>query len=64
MGHIREMHRKSVTGTDAEFGTTNRANVWVGASVGLVNKLENAADIVEEVRTGVTQVLKSSTARL
>ncbi|ETI27069.1 hypothetical protein G647_09751 [Cladophialophora carrionii CBS 160.54] len=62
--HIREMHRKSVTGTDAGFGMTNRANVWAGSGVGLVNKLENAADIVEEVRSGVTQILKDAAARL
>jgi nitronate monooxygenase len=61
---IRETHKRSVTGVDAGFGTTNRANVWAGASVGLVNKLENAADIVEEVRSGVTQILKGATARL
>jgi nitronate monooxygenase len=61
---IRETHKRSVTGVDAGFGTTNRANVWAGASVGLVNKLENAAAIVEEVRSGVTQILKGATARL
>ena len=61
---IRETHNKAVTGEDSGFGATNRANVWAGASVGLVNKLEDASAIVEEVRSGVSQILKSAIARL
>jgi len=61
---IRELHNKAIAGKDSGFGKTNRANVWAGAAVGLVNKLEDAADIVEEVRSGVSQILKSATARL
>ncbi|KIX92077.1 uncharacterized protein Z520_12231 [Fonsecaea multimorphosa CBS 102226] len=61
---IREMHNEAVTGKDAGFGKTNRANVWAGAGVGLVNKLQNAADIVEEVRNGVNQILEGTIARL
>jgi nitronate monooxygenase len=61
---IREKHNKAVTGEDSGFGATNRANVWAGASVGLVNKLQDAAEIVEEVRLGVGQILKGAIARL
>ena len=61
---IREIHNKAVTGEDAGFGTTNRANVWAGTGVGLVKTLEDAADIVEEVRSGISQILKSAVARL
>ncbi|KAJ9605640.1 hypothetical protein H2200_009489 [Cladophialophora chaetospira] len=61
---VREVHNKAVTGEDSGYGKTNRANVWAGSGVGLVNKLEDAADIVEEVRSGVTQILNSTNARL
>lgn len=41
-----------------------RANVWAGAGVGLVNELQDAADIVREVRSGVERVLRDASARL
>ncbi|OAP64038.1 hypothetical protein AYL99_00010 [Fonsecaea erecta] len=61
---IREKHNEAVTGKDGGFGKTNRANVWAGAGVGLVNKLQNAADIVEEVRNGISKILEGTMARL
>ncbi|KIW86714.1 uncharacterized protein Z519_12700 [Cladophialophora bantiana CBS 173.52] len=61
---IREKHNEAVTGEDGGFGKTNRANVWAGAGVGLVNRLQNAADIVEEVRKGISLILESTIARL
>ncbi|KIW84622.1 hypothetical protein Z517_00010 [Fonsecaea pedrosoi CBS 271.37] len=61
---IRKKHNEAVEGEDGGFGTTNRANVWAGAGVGLVNKVQNAADIVQEVRNGVGQILKGTAARL
>ena len=61
---VREKHNKAVTGEDGGYGETNRANVWAGASVGLVNKLEDAADIVQEIRSGIGRILQSATARL
>jgi len=40
-----------------------RANVWAGASVGLVNEVQDAKDIVAEVRDGVARVLADADAR-
>lgn len=66
---VRERHNEAAKREDAGFGdgessSGRRANVWAGAGVGLVNKLEDAADIVTEVRAGVGQVLTSVTSRL
>ena len=61
---IREKHNEAVLGEDSGFGRTNRANVWAGAGVGLVNKIERAADIVEEVRSDIKRALGNAIARL
>ncbi len=54
-----------MVGEDLGFSTENvRANVWAGAGVGLVNDIENAADIVEEVRAGTRQALEKAMTRL
>ncbi|KIW30704.1 uncharacterized protein PV07_02412 [Cladophialophora immunda] len=61
---IREKHNEAVTQEDGGFGKSNRANVWAGTGVGLVNKMQNAADIVEEVRNGISKILEGTIARL
>ena len=61
---IRERHNEAVKGEDGGYGVANRANVWAGASVGLVRKVEDAEEIVREVRGGVGMVVKGVVARL
>jgi nitronate monooxygenase len=61
---VRSRHNETVGGKDGGYGREGRANVWAGASVGLVTRVQSAADIVEELRNGVGTVLKSAQARL
>lgn len=67
---VRRLHEEASKRVDRGFGSgsgsgeTGRANVWAGASVGLVNRLEDAKDIVDEVRNGVAEVLAETRARL
>ncbi|KIX04554.1 uncharacterized protein Z518_05424 [Rhinocladiella mackenziei CBS 650.93] len=60
---IREKHNEAVKGADQGFGSTNRANVWAGAGVGLVNTVTTAADIVSEVRSGIRLAFENPAAR-
>jgi nitronate monooxygenase len=64
IAQVRDRHNAAVAGEDAGYGSTTRANVWAGASVGLVNKVQDAAEIVHEVRAGIGQILKTAIARL
>jgi len=64
IAQIRDKHNAAVTLEDAGYGKTNRANVWAGTGVGLVNKLEDAADIVQELRSGIAGILQKASARL
>jgi nitronate monooxygenase len=61
---VREKHNAAVMGKDAGYGDTNRANIWAGAGVGLVNKVESAKDVVLELRSGISAVLRSTASRL
>lgn len=61
---IRQLHADALKREDAGFGSSNRATVWAGTGVGLVNKVEGAANIVNEVREGVKRALENTTARL
>ncbi|KAK5055188.1 hypothetical protein LTR84_012937 [Exophiala bonariae] len=77
IGVVRERHADAAKRADAGFADTTdgeakssgngagrRANVWAGASVGLVNELQDAGDVVREVRKGVDEALKAARARL
>lgn len=55
---IRRLHREAVKGEDAGFGDSKRAAIWAGTGVGLVKKVEGAADIVVEVRNGAREALQ------
>lgn len=64
IAEVRSRHNKAAEGDDQGFGKTNRSNVWAGAGVGLVNKIEDAASILDEVRRQVKTVLNQTSARL
>ena len=61
---IRKLHKQALSGEDLGWGETNRAAVWAGTGVGLVKKVEPAADIVEEIRTEARKALDAARARL
>ncbi|KEF56669.1 uncharacterized protein A1O9_06858 [Exophiala aquamarina CBS 119918] len=64
---VRRRHDEAAKARDKGFGgdgENGRANVWAGASVGLVNRTDDARDIVREVRDGVDEVLAETRARL
>ena len=50
---IRKLHQEAVSQADRGFGQTageGRAAIWAGTGIGLVQKVQKAGDIVEEVR--------------
>lgn len=57
---IRRLHSEAVKAEDAGFGKggKGRATVWAGTGVGLVNKVQPAAEIVEEVRSAAKFALQ------
>ncbi|KAI1453957.1 inosine monophosphate dehydrogenase [Annulohypoxylon moriforme] len=57
---IRELHSEATADEDAGFGKNPRAAVWVGASVGIVNDVKPAAEIVNEVRDSAISILSRS----
>jgi nitronate monooxygenase len=61
---VRTRHQQAVKGGDLGWGESKRANVWVGTGVGLVKKVQAAAEIVEEVREGAIKALRSAQGRL
>ncbi len=60
---IRERHTEALKEKDMGWGESNRATVWAGTGVGLVKAIQTAADIVEEVRRDVVEVLNAARAR-
>lgn len=60
---IRELHAAAEKEEDKGWGESNRATVWAGTGVGLVKKVQPAAEIVEEVREGARQALEAAKAR-
>jgi nitronate monooxygenase len=42
------------------MGLRGRASIWAGSGVGLVNKVQPAAEIVESLRTEAKAALKMS----
>jgi len=51
---IRKGHAEAVGKEDGGYGAdSDRAVVWVGSAVGLVNEMKGAGDVVREVREGV-----------
>lgn len=61
---IRAKYATAVKSDDRGWGTTNRETVWAGASVGLVNQVEEAAKIVQDVRLGINKALETAKSRL
>ena len=61
---IRRLHSDALKEKDLGWGETNRATIWAGTGVGLVQRVQPAAEIVEEVRSGVKQALEIAKARL
>ncbi|OCL14314.1 inosine monophosphate dehydrogenase [Glonium stellatum] len=55
---IRKLHNEAVKGEDAGFGENKRAVIWAGTGVGLINKVEAAADIVIQVRNAACEALQ------
>lgn len=61
---VRKLYKESLKEKDLGWGEADRATVWAGTGVGLVQKVQPAAEIVEEVRNGVKQALEAAKARL
>lgn len=61
---IRNRHTEALKEKDMGWGESNRATVWAGTGVGLVKAVQQAAEIVEEVRRDVVEVLDATRARL
>lgn len=60
----KEGETSDASGGENGAASGRRANIWAGAGVGLVNELQDAAEIVREVRTGVEQVLRDASTRI
>lgn len=58
---VRKAHKEAVSGEDKGYDTDSRgrAATWAGTGVGLVNNVESAAKIVENVRLRAKVVLSS-----
>ncbi|KAI1379821.1 inosine monophosphate dehydrogenase [Hypoxylon crocopeplum] len=54
---IRELYKEASADEDKGFGKNPRAAVWASASVGIVNDVKPAAEIVHEVRDAATSIL-------
>lgn len=63
---IRKMHNEAVKADDAGYGThgKGKAAMWAGTGVGLVKKVQPAAEIVEEVRSAALKAIEAAKARL
>ena len=63
---IRRLHSEAIKAEDAGYGRDGkgRATVWAGTGVGLVTKVQPAAEIVEEVRSATLKALKAAERRL
>lgn len=64
LDEIQNLHAAAVKEPDMGWGDTDRATVWAGTGVGLVHKVQPAAEIVQEVREGVKKALEEAKARL
>ena len=63
---IRRLYAEAIKAEDAGFGQggKGRATVWAGTGVGLVTRVQPAAEIVEEVRSVAIVALKKAGSRL
>ena len=63
---VRRLFAEASQEEDGGFGAggKGRAAMWAGTGVGLVNKEQSAAEIVEEVRDGVKKALDDAKVRL
>ncbi|KAK5941423.1 hypothetical protein PMZ80_006701 [Knufia obscura] len=62
---IRDGHREAVGKVDGGYGVeSDRAVVWAGSAVGLVNETKAAADVVNEVREGIKELSEGLRSRL
>ncbi|KAK3115194.1 hypothetical protein LTR53_005698 [Teratosphaeriaceae sp. CCFEE 6253] len=63
---IRRLHAEAGKAEDGGYGVDGRGRtaMWAGTGVGLVRKEQPAAEIVEEVRRQVVEVLEGVKARL
>lgn len=62
---IRDGHQEAVKEKDGGYGIdSDRAVVWCGTGVGLVNDMKGAGDVVKDVRDGVIALAEDLTSRL
>lgn len=66
---IRQRYAEAAKGEDGGYapngeGAKGRTMIWAGAGVGLVKKVQNAADILVEVRTGAKKALEVARSNL
>lgn len=62
---IRDGHREAVAKEDGGYGVeSDRAVVWAGSAVGLVNESKSAGDVVTEVREGVKELSEGMLSNL
>ena len=53
---IRDMHKEAESSADGGYGEAvgkGRVSIWAGTGIGLVKRVEKAADILEELREGI-----------
>ncbi|KAG9234523.1 putative Nitronate monooxygenase [Amylocarpus encephaloides] len=61
---IRRRVKESEAATGKDYGVEGRTAVWAGAGVGLVNEVQKAGDILEEVRAKSMDVLRGAKSLL
>jgi nitronate monooxygenase len=63
---IRRLHNEAAKEDHGGFGVRGegRAAMWAGTGVGLVNKVQPAGEIVEEVRSAALKAIEAAKARL
>jgi nitronate monooxygenase len=69
MVDVRQRYAEAAKGDDGGYapdgeGAKGRTMIWAGTGVGLVNKVQNAADILVEVRKGAKKVLEAARSNL
>lgn len=61
---IRKRHAEAAKEDHKGFGGDARAAIWAGSGVGLVNEVQEAGEIVRELRMGAKKALSVATERL
>jgi nitronate monooxygenase len=61
---LRKRTRNAEGEKGRDYGVNGRSAVWAGAGIGLVNEIQSAKTIVEEVRKGAVKILQGAGSRV